>query len=45
MRRHIAESATKGGTVLHVEPRPNETLSALLARVEIPRDELYHSLH
>lgn len=42
LRRHITEAATEDGTVLHVEPRPNETLSALLARLEIPHDELYH---
>jgi len=42
LRRYAPEAASEQGTVLHVEPSPTKTLSAVLAHLGIPRKELYH---
>ena len=42
LRRFVTESEAGHGNVLKVEPQPGETLEQLLARVEIPLDEIYN---
>ncbi len=42
LRRYAPEATPEQGTVLHVEPGPTETLSAILARLGIPHEALYH---
>lgn len=41
LRRYLKESQPGHGHVLNVAPQPEETLDRLLARLEIPLDEIY----
>jgi hypothetical protein len=42
LRRYTSDPRADRDTIVRVEPRPGDTLGAVLQRLDIPSDEVYH---